>query len=675
MSDSEGFPAGAAQSGTTPTSSSRCRLHPRSDDAHAAPPRPPFGPKPQPLYWDELAANVENAHSWFDDEELTQAQRLEVLDKVYREFADRFEDHLCSVLDTPRRRRSHRAEAPHIRLVTAKDRAQRHFKAWSSLLRPLHWLRSWTQDVIGYITAVGEGASTALQLREDLMHSPAEFQEKPMLIELHAHARNLMDYVIADELAGFSAPIANETAFRDLLEMIQRAESTEQRLQRAGLHAAWKEWVSDSQAHRKGWAHKWTALRQHWRPRVTQDGFSGRPLDLLTEESERLQGIWECSDYRAGWFDAPEDAWKELPPVTASDFIKAANTFPCRSSQTWDGFHPRHFGLLREDQCTVAIRLYQLLERVSSMPTTMQGIFGKLIPKHKPGLARVSLRSIGLLPSLYRHWQRLRQPVAREWENNNRCPHLGHQAGRSIMETVFIQSLRSEASQIPDETGRRSHSAAFLWDLSNYYEFVNHDRLFERARRRGMNLVVVAIALNQYRAQRFLGLSDVACSARFPSRGIAAGDGWATTFVQVYSIDSLESWATLNPRVHISLFIDDFMGDSQAQEAHEVAGRLTAGAASLKVAIETELECSIAAHKSVLIASSEPLLRRLKTSFGKYAGTTDRAASNLGVVFFVGRRRAQRTSTFTMRGRADKFRRKHRRLQAGGLLRGRSRRS
>ncbi len=70
----------------------------------------------------------------------------------------------------------------------------------------MHWLRSWAQDVIGYITAVGEGASTAMQLREDLMHSPAEFQEKPLLIGLHAHARELMDYVIADEFAGFSAP-------------------------------------------------------------------------------------------------------------------------------------------------------------------------------------------------------------------------------------------------------------------------------------------------------------------------------------------------------------------------------------------------------------------------------------------------------------------------------------
>jgi hypothetical protein len=96
------------------------------------------------------------------------------------------------------------------------------------------------------------------------------------------------------------------------------------------------------------------------------------------------------------------------------------------------------------------------------MPSTAQGIFGKMIPKHKPGKTRVSLRSIGLLPSMYRHWQRVRQPVARRWESDNRCPQLGHQAGRSVMETVFIQSLRSEAAQTPDAEGRRAHSAAFF---------------------------------------------------------------------------------------------------------------------------------------------------------------------------------------------------------------------
>ncbi len=232
------------------------------------------------------------------------------------------------------------------------------------------------------------------------------------------------------------------------------------------------------------------------------------------------------------------------------------------------------------------------------------------------------------------------------------------------METVFVQSLRSESTQTPDAAGRRAHSAAFSWDLANYYEFINHHKLYERARNRGFNLAVVSIALNRYRAKRYLGLGDVACYAGFPTRGLAAGCGWATTWAQVYSIDPLEAWTVQNPQVGITLFIDDFFGDCQAQEEHEVAGRLTAGAAALRVAIEDDLECSVAEHKSVIIASSDRLLARLKAAFGKHAGTAEKSAANLGVDSFAGRRRAHRKSTVVLRGRTDKFHRRFRRLRA-----------
>ena len=74
---------------------------------------PPFGPTPKPQSWQPLADRVNAAHRWFDDEELDQQARLRTLDEVYQDFAERFEDHLCSVLDAPKRRRSGRAQAPH----------------------------------------------------------------------------------------------------------------------------------------------------------------------------------------------------------------------------------------------------------------------------------------------------------------------------------------------------------------------------------------------------------------------------------------------------------------------------------------------------------------------------------------------------------------------------------
>ena len=112
------------------------------------------------------------------------------------------------------------------------------------------------------------------------------------------------------------------------------------------------------------------------------------------------------------------------------------------------------------------ISLYRLLERVGLTPLQIREIFGKMIHKHKPCVEKLSLRSIGLLPSMYRYWQRVRQPAARAWESDNKSPLIGHQAGRSIMETTFVQALKGEAA-----TTSGSYSASFWWDLANFYEY------------------------------------------------------------------------------------------------------------------------------------------------------------------------------------------------------------
>jgi NCAIR mutase (PurE)-related protein len=79
------------------------------------------------------------------------------------------------------------------------------------------------------------------------------------------------------------------------------------------------------------------------------------------------------------------------------------------------------------------------------------------------------------------------------------------------------------------------------------------------------------------------------------------------------------------------------MGDSTAPDEHSVVGRLAAGAADLKMAVETELGCQVAGHKSALIASSDRLLDRCQRAFGRFAGTSSSSASNLGVGIFAGR--------------------------------------
>ena len=107
----------------------------------------------------------------------------------------------------------------------------------------------------------------------------------------------------------------------------------------------------------KGWAHKWASLREHWRPvKVSVDSaFSGRPRDALTRERERLSAVWRCSEEQQPWFEADPDSYSQLPEIEIGAFLKAARSFPRRSASTWDGFHPRHYGMLTEEQAGVVI--------------------------------------------------------------------------------------------------------------------------------------------------------------------------------------------------------------------------------------------------------------------------------------------------------------------------------
>ena len=128
-------------------------------------------------------------------------------------------------------------------------------------------------------------------------------------------------------------------------------------------------------------------------------------------------------------------------------------------------------------------------------------------------------------------------------------------------------------------------------------------------------------------------------------------------------MDPVASWQQSHQRVGLTVFIDDLMGDTTAPHEHLVTVRLAAGAAALRAAVENELGCSVANHKSAIIASSTSLLNKCRPAFGRFAGAAAEAATNLGVDIFAGKKRAHRRNTPTLQKRKRKLLRRVRRLQ------------
>ena len=135
-----------------------------------------------------------------------------MLGEVYVHFVAELEQQVCEKTDTPRRRRSRRGRAPRIRWIDASTRCQEHRASWRTLVRPLQWIQSWTQDVLRYLSGTSPDTSSPL-LQQDLDDCPAEFREIPSLIGLHQRANVLIKALVADETSGATRAVLNSAAF------------------------------------------------------------------------------------------------------------------------------------------------------------------------------------------------------------------------------------------------------------------------------------------------------------------------------------------------------------------------------------------------------------------------------------------------------------------------------
>jgi hypothetical protein len=271
-----------------------------------------------------------------------------------------------------------------------------------------------------------------------------------------------------------------------------------------------------------------------------------------------------------------------------------------------------------------------------------------------------------MMPGLYRIWSKVRQIEARQWEAKHRRPFLAHQAGKSITDIVFRQSLKAEdgvACQDP------LHSGAVLWGLSNYYEHISHQTLIERAHATGFSSVLLKVILNQYSSTRLVATRDLVQLVDHPTRGIAAGCGWATFLVQVYSLSPLDAWAEANSKgTDLQMFIDDLFLGQQRRDPQALVRQLQYSAARLAVLVTEELECKLALHKAQVSASTTRLRRQIRKALGKYAGPQDtHSATNLGIDSAAGASRLRvrrRVANATLYKRFVKHKQRRHRIRA-----------
>lgn len=149
----------------------------------------------------------------------------------------------------------------------------------------------------------------------------------------------------------------------------------------------------------------------------------------------------------------------------------AALSTPARKTTSFDGFHPRHLGVIDDEGVELLAMIRRAVELTAVLPRQFDDLSAKLLMK-KNG----SLRDFAVFHGVVRTCTRARQDICRQWERDHDLPCFESGPARSAVDVVWRTAMRAESAVV---SGR--NSAAILWDMRAFFQMIKHKRLLERA--------------------------------------------------------------------------------------------------------------------------------------------------------------------------------------------------
>ncbi len=433
--------------------------------------------------------------------------------------------------------------------------------------------------------------------------------------------------------------VAWDAACAGIDEDIRRAAKEADAQEAGEERQAWRSWLRTNIDKGARNAHLALKIPEEWRPTATvstSGQLTADPMNLLEGYLDKYCGLWKDDNDDREFCDDPQGWGQRVALARPSpEELQTASSSFAPTSDTYDGFNVRHYRLL----CTPALRVVgafmEIAELMGGLPRQL-----RMIPMPLIGKARGGHRAIASFTSFYRLWARVRRPVAQKWEDANDRPYFAAGKGRAPCDVVWRQAARAEAS-----IGEGCEAGALLWDMASFFENISRTKLRRRLVAAGFPLAIARLALAAYAGPRVLSLEGALAAPTYAWRGVAAGCGFATTFIRVYCIapfDNLVRELQLSLPIAppiLDAYIDDLTLNATGTKG-EVLDALTTGYELLKEVVEEELECEIEVGKAAVVASSKDIARTLTKKFGKYAGKACLSTPNLGIDYAPGRRRA-----------------------------------
>ncbi len=408
---------------------------------------------------------------------------------------------------------------------------------------------------------------------------------------------------------------------------------------RAEASRAWREWLHDGIDAGARRAHMASRLPLEVAPTSVETvggAMSAAPEELLDAQRRKLRGLWKPA---AGAFHYLWPDRSELPRLDARGLRDAATSFQWRTTQTYDGFHPRQLGNLPDAALETLADILQAVEVSGIWPPQVAMVITALLPKPKGGL-----RPIGILPGVYRLWAKARRVLADEWEAAHQRPFFSSAKGNGPLDTLWRMSARHEAGIADDQ-----QAGIVADDLAAFFETVDRDTLMREAQALNYPVPVLRAALAAYAAPRMLTLQGRVARELHPTVGVIAGCSLAMSLVKLFYLRAFDDLAArLPPAVTLDVHVDD-VTLAAIGPPPQVAADLAAARHSLAHTME-RLGCTFAHDKTAVTATTRQLAGAITRRLGLEEGVVGTPCL-LGVDSTAGNRRARLGRTSRRAGR------------------------
>ncbi len=398
--------------------------------------------------------------------------------------------------------------------------------------------------------------------------------------------------------------------------------------------AAVREWAHAASHEGAAIAHRWTRVPDEWRPETVEDEdidgcatVTANPGAVVDAEHEKWKMLWSPSGVcktKLNWGRV-----EQLPRPTTQQFRSAARSFKRRTGVGVEGITPADFDALDDDGIDACISIMMACEAVGYIPKAIALVIVRMIAKKDGGR-----RPIGLLPSFYRVWAKVRGCYVRDWERKWARRYFAAGPGKSAEGAAWQAAMRAEIA-----AAASAESASILWDLLKCFEHGGHELLAQEAQRMEFPTAIARMAVEMYRAERRLVIDEAVSEAIDPTRGFMAGCARALALVKVVMIRKVDAYVARHPRVALDLYVDDV--ELQAVGTDRIVETLAEAAEDLRSVLTEDLGFQLADDKAQVVASAKEIADAIVDRTRGTAGKVVDKAVKLGVEMTSGARRGR----------------------------------